>query len=773
VLVVLVGLVTVGLVPVSGTGTGSSVWATEFGPAQSAASDSNVATVSFHGSGIYEESRGDIVTIPIEILNSQAGTQVTVSVGTVSDSDYAADVTVADEDGDGEVQVRFNTYTAGTSDDGHTVATASGVDSVERVDERGGFPDQVSDPTDDTIAAASYSLRVWRGATTNGNDNDTGTVDLGTRASYSLIPWQAPRGTTFDSHSDFKEEVLDGTVRQAREIPRGNVLILQATSSGIAGAIESELDRGAPNVTAAFLNLVGSSDGDALGLDIAGGGTTEPLDSSRLQFLADRTNDTYYVVYPTEGVSGIEVGTTYESTFTVRHPSSASGGGSVAAEWSVTEPVTTPPSTPTSTPPPTSTSTPLPTPTSTPFPERSPSGPLPGGDGGNGSDESGAGPGPESGTDGDSGLLVVFGGLGVVVLGVTVLGGGVVWSRYAGDDDPDTTAEGSGSGDPDEGPEAGERTDPGPDPNVADPDLGGANAHGPGPAAGSSGESDGPPAALPTAPPVAGSLSHDRFRDRELVGQGGNADVYRALVDTPQGDRPVAVKEPRVKGTLHSDQIERLMTESETWDKLDDHDHVVTVLDWGTAPLPWIAMEYMDGGHLGERAGGMEFDQALWTAIAVTEAVRHAHRRGVAHLDLKPENVLFREVEDGWDVPKVGDWGLSKQLLDHSKSVEGLSPQYSAPEQFDDELGATDDVTDVYQLGAVLYELFTGRPPFEGESATVMRAVLDEEPAPPSDVADVPPELDDVLLPALAKEKRDRYESVLYVRDGLQDLQRR
>jgi serine/threonine protein kinase len=272
---------------------------------------------------------------------------------------------------------------------------------------------------------------------------------------------------------------------------------------------------------------------------------------------------------------------------------------------------------------------------------------------------------------------------------------------------------------------------------------------------------------------VAGSPSHDRFRDRELVGQGGNADVYRALVDTPQGDRPVAVKEPRVKGTLHSDQIERLMTESETWDKLDDHDHVVTVLDWGTAPLPWIAMEYMDGGHLGERAGGMEFDQALWTAIAVTEAVRHAHRRGVAHLDLKPENVLFREVEDGWDVPKVGDWGLSKQLLDHSKSVEGLSPQYSAPEQFDDELGATDDVTDVYQLGAVLYELFTGRPPFEGESATVMRAVLDEEPAPPSDVADVPPELDDVLLPALAKEKRDRYESVLYVRDGLQDLQRR
>jgi len=282
--------------------------------------------------------------------------------------------------------------------------------------------------------------------------------------------------------------------------------------------------------------------------------------------------------------------------------------------------------------------------------------------------------------------------------------------------------------------------------------------------------SGGIPATIPTPSPTPRSLSYDQFIDRELVGQGGNADVYRAVVETSGVELPVAVKEPRVEGTLHSEQVEQLMNESETWDRLDDHDHVVTVFDWGTTPRPWIATEYMDGGHLGERAGESDLDQALWTAIAVTKAVRHAHRRGVVHLDLKPENVLFRGVESGWDAPKVTDWNLSKQLLDDSKRVEGLSPQYSAPEQFDDDYGSTDDVTDVYQLGAVFYELVTGRPPFEGSPAAVMHQVLHDDPVPPSDVADVPPELDDVLSTALARERSDRYESVLYLRDALQRL---
>ncbi|WP_257629093.1 PQQ-binding-like beta-propeller repeat protein [Haloplanus salinarum] len=279
---------------------------------------------------------------------------------------------------------------------------------------------------------------------------------------------------------------------------------------------------------------------------------------------------------------------------------------------------------------------------------------------------------------------------------------------------------------------------------------------------------EGPPESIPEAPDV--TVDYEALADEEPIGGGGNADVTRATLPTPEGDVALAIKRPRMQGTLHTDAVERLMQEAETWDKLDDHDHVVGVIDYGAEPLPWIAMEYMDAGHLGERAGGLDFEQALWTAISITKGVRHAHRRGVAHLDLKPANVLFRGVEGAWDVPKVADWGLSKHLLDHSKSVEGLSPQYAAPEQFDTDRGAADDLTDVYQLGAVLYELFTGEPPFDGSPAEAMHRVLHEEPTPPSEVAGLPPALDDVLLTALEKERSDRYDGVLLLREALQGL---
>jgi serine/threonine protein kinase len=232
----------------------------------------------------------------------------------------------------------------------------------------------------------------------------------------------------------------------------------------------------------------------------------------------------------------------------------------------------------------------------------------------------------------------------------------------------------------------------------------------------------------------------------------------------------VAIKQPRLSGlSLHKETAERLIHEARVWDRLDDHEHIVTVLDYGTEPFPWIGMEYMDGGHLGERVDELSFSQALWTAIAISEAMLYAHHENVAHLDLKPTNILFRQVENGWDVPKVADWGLSKFLVDKSKSSRGLSPAYAAPEQFDK--GAqNDDITDIYQLGAVFYELFTGRPPFKGSPMAVMRQVERSEPTPPSEIAAVPPALDKVVLTAMAKNRSNRFDYVVYLRDKLRDL---
>ena len=277
------------------------------------------------------------------------------------------------------------------------------------------------------------------------------------------------------------------------------------------------------------------------------------------------------------------------------------------------------------------------------------------------------------------------------------------------------------------------------------------------------------PETIPSVQSV--SLSYHEIEKGEPLGHGGTADVYYGTADTADGKIELALKEPRLEGTLHTEMIQRMLKEAENWQKIDDHDHIVSVIDYGEDPLPWIAMEYLDAGHLGKRAGKMEFEQALWTAIATTEAVKYAHTPGVVHLDLKPQNILLQSVDNAWDVPKVADWGLSRHLLDHSKSVEGMSPHYAAPEQFDgDRYGETDHVTDIYQLGAVFYELFTGRPPFEGKPFEVMNQIQHDTPTPPSEIANIPADLDEILMTALAKEKSDRYETVVYLRDELQQL---
>jgi outer membrane protein assembly factor BamB len=268
---------------------------------------------------------------------------------------------------------------------------------------------------------------------------------------------------------------------------------------------------------------------------------------------------------------------------------------------------------------------------------------------------------------------------------------------------------------------------------------------------------------LPEAAPTVDSVSIDygSLTECEELHSTGNGRVIRATLPTPDGERDIALKEPRGTETLHRTHIGDLLHGAEVWSKMDDHDHIVRVLDSDTEPLPWIAMEYMDGGTLAERANTLDLPQALWTALAVTKAVHHAHRRGVTHLGLTPRNVLFRETPSGvWDWPKVSDWGVSGVL-----STPAPSP-YTAPEQVDAISGPTDDITDVYGAGAVCYELFTGRPPFETAPSANSR---ERVPQPPSTVADVPAALDEVLLPALSWDRSDRYDSVVYLRDELGD----
>lgn len=101
------------------------------------------------------------------------------------------------------------------------------------------------------------------------------------------------------------------------------------------------------------------------------------------------------------------------------------------------------------------------------------------------------------------------------------------------------------------------------------------------------------------------------------------------------------------------------------------------------------------------RTNGLPLDEALWTGECLCNGVKLARDYGIAHLDLKPTNVLFCETGDGkWDVPKIADWGLSRVLIEHSGSMDALLVEYAAPEQFDpSQFGDPGESTDMYQLG--------------------------------------------------------------------------
>ncbi|WP_372480950.1 HEAT repeat domain-containing protein (plasmid) [Halomicrobium sp. HM KBTZ05] len=279
--------------------------------------------------------------------------------------------------------------------------------------------------------------------------------------------------------------------------------------------------------------------------------------------------------------------------------------------------------------------------------------------------------------------------------------------------------------------------------------------------------------AIPTGQPTqAPSLSLD-YGDVEtgrVVGRGGNAIVREGTVEIDGESRTVAVKEPVTEGTQTADDIAAFEREARQWERLSDRAHVVGVIDWDVEPLPWIALEYMNGGSLAARVGECDDRQALWICERVAKAVRH-DQTGMAHLDLKPANILFESTPEGvWDVPKVADWGIARLLNEHGATAGGMTATYAAPEQFDpDTYGTPDSKTDIYQLGVVLYELLVGEPPFTGSDVAVMQSVLSEDPELPGERVDaLPAGIDDTVETALAREPEHRFETIERLQSRLQ-----
>lgn len=278
----------------------------------------------------------------------------------------------------------------------------------------------------------------------------------------------------------------------------------------------------------------------------------------------------------------------------------------------------------------------------------------------------------------------------------------------------------------------------------------------------------------PNVPPVdcthvSADLSYGDFEKGQVLGFGGSAQVHRSTVDHDEIDC-VALKEPR-EGLFDNKQVVQMFSnEAELWSQLE-HPHIVGVVDWGTDPHPWIALEYADGGSLRESPQPDSLEAALYLALCLARAVKYAHTQGVVHLDLKPDNVMVSTTPAGyWDVLKVTDWGLAKLQLFSEGAIEGLSYRYAAPEQVrPTDYDGADERTDIYQLGGVIYSLLTGHPPVDGSKREMVTATVDGDIDPPTTVNPALPHfLDEPIMRALAVDPDDRYEDVLLIRRSLE-----
>jgi hypothetical protein len=257
-----------------------------------------------------------------------------------------------------------------------------------------------------------------------------------------------------------------------------------------------------------------------------------------------------------------------------------------------------------------------------------------------------------------------------------------------------------------------------------------------------------------------------RFKELHVTANrrhGRYGDVYRMRATVAGKGLPVALilfHLPREMEAFARDLDDALAQ----WNRVDDHEQVLTIHDWGLSPRPWALTEYAADSLRGDADRSVE--TAVWSGRVLASALAYAHERGVLHAGVDPGNVVFYGnllAEEERRTPRFANVAILAAVRHYFDPTGLLDPRYAAPEYFDRTYGRVDHATDIYQLGAVLYRLLTGDHPYGGEYEAVRDAILHAGPPQPSEVADVPQALDDVVTKAMAREKLRRYESVTHL----------
>ncbi len=259
----------------------------------------------------------------------------------------------------------------------------------------------------------------------------------------------------------------------------------------------------------------------------------------------------------------------------------------------------------------------------------------------------------------------------------------------------------------------------------------------------------------------------DRFTITDFIGAGNMGRVYRAI--DRRLKRSVALK------FLRSDdpnQVQRFQREARAQAQID-HDHVCRIYDVGEIDgRPYIAMQFIDGRPLRALANEISLESKVRLMEQVASAAQAAHSLGVVHRDIKPDNVMVEEGEDGRFHAYVLDFGVAREVGGPSLTVQGMvvgTPAYMAPEQISGDPDQIDRRVDVYGIGATLYDLIAGRAPFTGSTRieTLMQ-VVSEEPRPLRQLdVRIPVDLETIVFTCLEKDPQRRYASARALADDL------
>ncbi len=260
-----------------------------------------------------------------------------------------------------------------------------------------------------------------------------------------------------------------------------------------------------------------------------------------------------------------------------------------------------------------------------------------------------------------------------------------------------------------------------------------------------------------------------RYESLELVGEGGMGRIFRA--EDPKLRRTVALK------LLRRDDpelLQRFLQEAQLQARVD-HPNVCRVYEVGEwRSQPYIAMQYVRGESLREAGAGLPRETLLELMVQVCEGVHAAHRVGLVHRDLKPANLMVERTEEGGVRACVLDFGLARGQEGGGVTQTGHvmgTVSFMSPEQARGESGQLDRRSDVYALGATLYTLLAGRPPFEGEGLDCMARIAKDDPVPLRRlVPDLPADLETVVLTCLEKDPRRRYPTARALGEDLQRI---